>query len=110
MFRNKFRHFEHRNLVFSEDWFQFIVSVDRTTVFLILKIVLLDVGPNFLHHFNHFTFTYNYQLQTLFLISKRTKIILTGQPNSISRAEPQNQPIRRQNASHDLRQSLRERQ
>ena len=44
-------HLEHGDLLLAaEDAFEFVVSIDITTVFAVLKIMALDVGPDLLGH------------------------------------------------------------
>lgn len=50
MLRNKFSHFEHRNGAFAENGLQLGIGVDVAAVFSILKIVLLDVLPQFFNN------------------------------------------------------------
>lgn len=44
-------HLEHGDLLLAaEDVFEFVISIDITTVFAVLKVMALDVGPDFLGH------------------------------------------------------------
>ena len=44
-----FGQLKHRDLGLSEQWFQFVVSIDIATVLFVLQIVLLDIIPDFLN-------------------------------------------------------------
>lgn len=47
---NQFGHFEHGNFLLAEDRHKFVISENVSFVCWILKIILLDVFPNFLHN------------------------------------------------------------
>ncbi len=49
MFIQSACHFKHGNLILYKNWFQRRISIDHTFVHLILKIIFLDINPDFLN-------------------------------------------------------------